>query len=340
MIDFRSDTVTTPTEKMKQAMFHASVGDDVFMEDPTVNALEKKAAAMFQMDAALFCPSGTMTNQIAIQCHTTPGGEVLTGGTAHIYHYEGGGVAKNAGCTTNLLPGNRGLFAASTLKNAIKKDDVHFPKSQLIALENTSNKGGGAVWNTQDIKAIRAIAQEHNLPMHLDGARLFNALIATNDSPQEHGSLFESISICLSKGLGCPVGSLLLGSSSFIHKARRVRKVMGGGMRQAGFLAAAGIYALDHHIERIKLDHQRAKKLAEVCSQLPYVTHCEGAETNIVLFELKAGIDSVSFINTLKAHGVLAVSMGGSLIRLVTHLQIDDADVDTCIKVLKSIKPA
>jgi threonine aldolase len=286
-IDLRSDTVTRPTAAMLQAMMQAKVGDDVFGEDETVNALQQKAADLFGMQAALFCPSGTMTNQIGIKVHTQPGDEVICHELSHVYLYEGGGIAANSGASVRLLNGAQGRFTAEQVRSNVNdRDDPHLPWTRVVAIENTVNKGGGACWDPEEIARIRTVCGEHELALHLDGARLFNALIATGQSARRYGELFDTISICLSKGLGAPAGSLLLGSKTHIAKAHRYRKLMGGGMRQAGYLAAAGIYALDHHVQRLHEDHAKAKTLASTLRQLSYVEDVLPVETNIVIFEL------------------------------------------------------
>ena len=263
-IDLRSDTVTKPTKAMLDAMFSAEVGDDVFGEDPTINKLEEKCAALFGMQAGLFCSSGTQTNQVAIKLHTQPGDEVICDANAHIYYYEGGGIAFNAGSSTKLLNGERGKFSAQDVINAIRADNVHFPRTSLVAVENTHNRGGGSIYDFNELEKIAAVCKKNNLAFHLDGARIFNAIVETDKSAKDFGRIFDTISVCLSKGLGAPVGSLLLGTKEHIYKARRIRKVFGGGMRQAGYLAAAGIYALDNNISRLKEDHARAKRLADI----------------------------------------------------------------------------
>ncbi len=262
-IDFRSDTVTRPTAPMLDFMQKAPLGDDVFGEDPSINDLENYAASLFGMETAIFCPSGTMTNQIAIKCHTQPGDEVICDLDSHIYQYEGGGIAFNSGCSVRLLPGNRGRITATQVEQAINADDIHKPISRMVGLENTSNRGGGSCYDWQEIEKISAVCKEQGLILHLDGARLFNALEATGQTAAQYGQVFDSISICLSKGLGAPVGSLLLGNAAFIKKARRVRKVFGGGMRQAGMLAAAGQFALENHVSRLKIDHEHARQIAQ-----------------------------------------------------------------------------
>ena len=335
-IDLRSDTVTVPTEPMLEAMFEAPVGDDVLGEDPTINELERRAAAMFGKDDAIYCPSGTMTNQIAIKLHTSPGEEVVCDRRAHVYNYEGGGIAFNSGCSVRLLDGDRGRFTAEQVRDAINPDDVHFPRTALVALENTVNKGGGSIYPLAVIREIRALCEPLGLPMHLDGARLFNALVETGDEPADHGRLFDTISICLSKGLGAPVGSLLIGSSEHVRRARRIRKVLGGGMRQAGYLAAAGLYALEHHVARLAEDHARARAIGEVLEKLDFVESVQPIETNIVLLELTGNVDPQRFIATLGEKGVKVSSFGGPWIRMVTHLQFDDEMLDRLTGILRS----
>jgi threonine aldolase len=320
MIDLRSDTVTRPTPGMLEAMMTAQVGDDVFRDDPTVNALEDKAAQLFGMDAALFCPSGTMTNQIAINVHTHPGDEVICHKHSHVYYYEGGGMMRNSGVSVCLLEGDRGLINPADIARNINPDDVHRPVTKLVEVENTMNKGGGACYPYIDLLEIRAVCDAHNLRLHLDGARLFNAMIATDTKPADYGAIFDSVSICLSKGLGAPVGSLLLGNLDFIHKARRVRKVLGGGMRQAGFLAAAGIYALDHHVERLREDHEKARFLGELLNEMSYVESVMPVETNIMIFKLSGQYTEKEFVAALRQHNILAIATGPQTIRFVTHL--------------------
>ncbi|MBM3158748.1 MAG: aminotransferase class I/II-fold pyridoxal phosphate-dependent enzyme [Bacteroidetes bacterium] len=338
MIDFRSDTVTKPTPGMHAAMQQAAVGDDVFGEDPSINALERKTAELFGMQAAIFCPSGTMTNQIAIKCHTQPGDEIICDENSHIYQYEGGGIAFNALCSVKLLAGNYGRITASQIESSVQPDDVHRPISRLVSLENTSNRGGGSCYDFEEIKQIRNVCNKNQLALHLDGARLWNALIAKNESALQYGQVFDSISVCLSKSLGCPVGSLLVGSSSFIKKARRVRKVFGGGMRQAGFLAAAGIYALDNHLERLKIDHVHAATLASTLLSLPFVKKVLPVETNIVIFELQDGLSAPTLVGAMKERGILAYAIAPNRVRLVTHLDITSTMIDKTVTALKSLK--
>lgn len=328
MIDLRSDTVTKPSPQMLQAMIEAQVGDDVFGEDPTVNELQNFAADMFGMEAALYCSSGTMTNQIAIKLHTQPGDEVICDKLSHIYLYEGGGIAYNSGASVRLLEGNLGRFTADqVLENINDKNNIHFPISSMVSIENTVNKGGGACWEIDEMIKIKAVCQNNNMALHLDGARLFNALVAKNQSPKKYGQLFDTISICLSKGLGAPVGSLLLGSKEHIAKATRIRKVMGGGMRQAGFIAAAGLYALQNNVERLQIDHERAKSLASVLQNSSFVESIYPVETNIVIFKVNTKIMSTTqLIDNLKENGINAVSMGNNLVRFVLHLNITDSE--------------
>ncbi len=336
-IDLRSDTVTKPTKGMKQFMFDAAVGDDVLGDDPTVMALEEKAATLFGHESALFCPSGTMTNQIAIKVHTNAPGEVVCDSLAHIYRYEGGGIGFNSGLSVKLLEGDRGRFSLEQLKAGIQPDDVHFPETQLVSIENTCNKGGGSVWKLQDIEQIASFCREQKLPLHLDGARLFNALVATSVSAEEMGKHFDSISICLSKGLGAPVGSLLIGSHQFIKKARRIRKVLGGGMRQAGYLAAAGIYALEHHVERLKEDHENALLIANALKQKSFIKSIAPVETNIVLFKLAEDYPADEFMASLAEKGIHVVGMGHQTIRMVTHLGIGTKQMNHLIDQLEKL---
>ena len=337
VIDFRSDTVTKPTAGMREAMFAAPVGDDVFGEDPSINLLEEKTAALFGMQAGLFCPSGTMTNQIAIKCHTQPGDEIICEENSHIYQYEGGGIAFNSLCSVKLLQGNTGRITANQVEQAIQPDDVHRPISRLVSLENTSNRGGGSCYDFAAIEAIRKTCAQHKLALHLDGARVWNAMIAKNESPLQYGQTFDSISVCLSKSLGCPVGSVLIGNKDFIKKARRIRKVFGGGMRQAGFMAAAGVYAMDHHIERLKIDHDHAAALALAFQEKPFVKMILPVETNIVIFELKDHLPARDLVVQLKENNILAYAIAPNRVRLVTHLDISSDMIDRTIEVVKKM---
>lgn len=331
MIDFRSDTVTRPTPAMLEAMMSAPVGDDVFGEDPSINELERYAAGLFGMEAGLFCPSGTMTNQIAIKCHTQPGDEVVCDESAHIYQYEGGGIAFNAGSSVRLLHGDRGRPTAAMIESAINPDDIHKARTALVSLENTSNRGGGSCYDFEEMRAIRAACDRHALPLHLDGARVFNAIVARGESPEQYGKVFHTISVCLSKGLGAPVGSVLLGPSTFIKKAKRIRKVFGGGMRQAGYLAAAGLYALQNHVERLAEDHNHAQQLAAALETKPYVARVLPVETNIIIFELKEKGRSAEFVARLKEKQILSYAITPDSVRLVVHLNITPAMIDQTI---------
>lgn len=332
-----SDTVTKPTPDMLQAMFAAEVGDDVFGEDPTINALEAKMAKLFGKEAALFCPSGTMTNQIAIKVHTQPLDEVICDEYSHIYQYETGGYASNSGVGINLIRGTNGKVTADQVEAVIKPVQDWLPISKLVVLENTCNKGGGSYYTLEEIRPIRELCERRGLKLHLDGARLFNALVETDEPPRAVGELFDSVSICLSKGLGAPVGSVLIGDADFIRQARRVRKVMGGGMRQAGYLAAACIYALDHHVDRLKLDNDRARRLGEVLEKLDFVESVRPVRTNIVIFDLKPPFTADSFLAKLREKGILAVPFGPQTVRFVTHLDVTEAMIERTIEVLKHI---
>ena len=337
MIDYRSDTVTKPTPGMLAFMQSAPVGDDVFGEDPSINSLERITAAKFGMEAGLFCPSGTMTNQLAIKSHTQAGDEVICDRLSHIYQYEGGGIAFNSGCSVQLLEGNRGRITAEQVLAGINAEDVHKPITRLVSLENTCNRGGGACYDFEEFKAIKKITDAHGLALHLDGARLFNALVYKQEAAIDYGNIFDSISICLSKGLGAPVGSVLLGAAAFIKKARRWRKVFGGGMRQAGSLAAAGIYALDHHIDRLAIDHQNAILLSEVLTKKEFVTDLLSVETNIVIATIGGKYTATSLVAALKEKGILAIAMTPTQIRFVFHLDISEADLAKTIDILNSL---
>ncbi|MEY2792247.1 MAG: L-threonine aldolase [Bacteroidota bacterium] len=334
-IELRSDTFTLPTAEMKEAMFNAKLGDDVFNEDPTVNALEDKVASMFGMEAAIFATSGTMTNQIALATHLNKGQEVICDAMSHIYFYEGGGIMANAGASAKLLKGNLGRISVDQIKEAISPDDIHFCETALVSLENSMNKGGGSVYSTESLQSISDFCKENNLPLHLDGARIFNAIVATGQTPLQYGEWFDSISVCLSKGLGAPVGSVLLGKKEFIKKAKRVRKRMGGGWRQAGLLAAAGIYALDHHIDRLRDDHDRAKQIGLFCSQLSWVKQVLPVETNIVIIELKEGLLAPKIVEELRRKEIYCNSFGNHSLRFVTHLDFNDNHLHELMNRLK-----
>jgi threonine aldolase len=337
IIDFRSDTVTRPTKSMLEAMLNAPVGDDVFGEDPSINTLEVKAAAMFEMEAALFCPSGTMTNQIAIKCHTQPGDEVICDSTSHIYQYEGGGIAFNSGSSVKLINGNRGRIKAENVLQSINPVDIHKAPTTLVSLENTSNRGGGSCYEMEDILNIRQVCDDHNIKLHLDGARLFNALVAKKQVPAQFGKAFHSISICLSKSLGCPVGSLLLGNKDFIIKARRYRKVFGGGMRQAGYLAAAGIYALKNNIDRLSEDHIHAKQIAAALAEKDFVEDVYPVETNIIIFSLKHNLSAKELVARFKESQILVHAISSNQVRIVTHLDISPEMTENTIRFIQSI---
>ena len=337
IIDLRSDTVTVPSKGMMDAMMSAEVGDDVFAEDPTVSLLEKKIALMFNKESALFCPSGTMTNQIAIKCHTQPGDELLCDVNSHIYNYEGGGISSNSGVQAKLLQGDRGRITASLIEENINGNYDWLTKTSLVCLENTVNRAGGSYYQLDEMLKISALCKEKQLGLHLDGARLFNALVETKESTIDVGNAFDSISICLSKGLGAPVGSLLLGTTDFIKKARRVRKVFGGGMRQAGFLAAAGIYALDNNINRLTEDHQRAKQIESILTKLPYVESSLPVDTNIIIFNLSPNLKLEVFESKLKEQGIKMSAFGKQTVRFVTHLDFTDEMLMKLESVLKGI---
>ena len=337
IIDLRSDTVTKPSTPMLQAMLNAPVGDDVFNEDPTIIQLEEKLATMFNMQAGLFCPSGTMTNQIAIKAHTQPGDEVICDVNSHIYVNEGGGVASNSGAQVRLLTGDRGRVTAQQVEENINGDFDWLPRTSVVSLENTINKAGGSFYTAKGIEPISQLCKQKNLPLHLDGARIFNALVASNETAQQHGSLFNSISVCLSKGLGAPVGSVLLGDKAFIKKARRIRKVFGGGMRQGGILAAAGLYAIENNINRLKDDQTRAKQLEKMLQTLPFIENILPVDTNIVIFNVNEKIGSLKFVQALQEHNIKAVAFGKNTMRMVTHLDFTDDMLTEVGKTLKTI---
>lgn len=338
MIDFRSDTVTKPSAGMLNAMMQAKVGDDVFGEDPTVNELEDKSAKMFEMEAALFCPSGTMTNQIAIKCNTQPGDEVICDKLSHVYQYEGGGIAFNSGCSVHLIDGDRGRITAAQVEKGINnRNDLHKANSSLVCVENTANRGGGSCYDLDELVAIKKVCKENNIAFHLDGARLFNAIVSKNEKPAAYGHLFDSISICLSKGLGTPVGSVLLGNKNFIAKARRIRKVLGGGMRQAGIIAAAGIYALDENVQRLAEDHKHAQMLANCLSGKDFIGEILPIETNIIIFEVKGKFTPASFSEELRKNNIMVFPISQSQVRMVTHLDVTTEMVQQTLKVIEEM---
>ena len=337
IIDFRSDTVTKPGPEMLNAMMNAAVGDDVFGEDPSINKLEELCAEMFGMESGLFCPSGTMTNQIAIKCHTQPGDEVICDENSHIYQYEGGGIAFNSSASVKLLYGDRGRINADQVQAAINpSNDNHKAHTSLVCLENTSNRGGGSCYDLEEIKKIKQVCVENDLALHLDGARLWNAMVAGNEKPKQYGEIFNSISICLSKGLGCPVGSVLIGKKDLIKKARRVRKVLGGGMRQAGFIAAAGIYALQNNIERLKQDHAHAKHIGDAIAKSSVAKTVVPIETNIIIFETAAET-AQTLVAKLKEKQILCYATGPTRVRFVVHLDITEEMVNKTIEIIKKI---
>ena len=338
-INLISDTVTKPTPGMLDAMMSAVVGDDVFKEDPTVNALEDKAAKLFGMESALFFPSGTMTNQTAIKLHTQPGEQLICDKYAHIYNYEGGGVSFNSGVSCRLVDGTRGTMTAAQVASVINPPDFyHSPLTSLVCVENTANKGGGTCWDFQELEKIRKVCDQHHLGFHLDGARLWNALVEKNETALQYGQLFDTISICLSKGLGCPVGSLLLGTKQHMEKAIRIRKVFGGGMRQSGFLAAAAIYALDNNIERLVEDHKKAQEIGKALLAKSFIKKVEPIETNIVIFEIdESFMTSDTFVNKLKEKDILIIGMGQGKLRMVTHLDYTDEMHDELLKQIAAL---
>ena len=338
-IDLRSDTVTKPTPGMMEAIINAEVGDDVYKEDPTVNKLERKLADMFGMEEALFFPTGSMANQAAIKLHTQPADQLICDKWAHVYNYEGGGASFNSGVSCKLVDGQRGMITAAQVEENINPPDFyHSPLTTLVCLENTTNKGGGACYDFEEIKKIRKVCDEHNLGLHLDGARLFNALVATKEDPKDYGKVFDTISVCLSKGLGTPLGTVLIGNKEIMKNAMRVRKVLGGGMRQIGFMAAAGIYALDHHVERLAEDHRRASELGKTLREQDYVAEVEPVETNIVIFYLKNSSDEADFMEALKKENIRISNMGQGKLRIVTHLDYSEVMHDRFMEVLRKIK--
>ena len=338
-IDLRSDTVTKPTEGMYKAMMNAEVGDDVYREDPTVNALEARMATMFGKPMAMFFPSGTMANQTAIKIHTQPGEQLICDKWAHVYNFEAGGASFNSGVSCKLVDGHLGMITAEQVAENINPPEFyHNPLTTLVCLENTTNKGGGACYDLNEIKRIRKVCDDHNLGFHLDGARLFNALVEKNEDPKDYGKLFHTISICLSKGLGAPVGTVLVGDEVYMKKSLRIRKIFGGGMRQAGFLAAAGLYALDHHVDRLKEDHERAREIGNELEDQQYIRDVEPVETNIVIFYLQDPTKEPEFLTQLSKKNIKISNMGQGKLRIVTHLDYTDKMHKTFLKVLKEIK--
>ena len=337
LIDLRSDTVTRPVPAMLEAMMNASIGDDVYGEDPSVNALEAHIAARFGHRAALFCPSGTMTNQIAVRAHTRPGDEVICSAECHIYNYEGGGAAANSGVQIRPIPGADGQFDAATAAGHIRPDDPHYANTSLICVEDTANRGGGSCWDPRALEELRALCDHEGLALHLDGARVFNRLVARGDDPIEYGQRFDSISVCLSKGLGAPVGSVLIGSDHLIARARRLRKMMGGGMRQAGILASAGLWALEHHVDRLADDHRRAAALADALLASDVVSHVVTPETNIVIFTTAEHKQADAVKASLATRGILCSTIDERRVRLVTHLHVDDDALERVIAAIDAL---
>jgi threonine aldolase len=338
-INLVSDTVTRPSVEMLNVMFNAKVGDDVYKQDPTVNELEETLADLFGMEAALFFPSGTMANQTAIKLHTQPGEQVICDKYSHIYHYEGGGASFNSGVSCCLVDGKRGMITADLVKNAINDPEFyHAPLTSLVSIENTTNKGGGACYDIETLQAIKQVCVQHNLKYHLDGARLWNALVAKKQHPKQFGELFDTISVCLSKGLGAPVGSVLLGTKEDMKRALRIRKIFGGGMRQSGYLAAAGLYALQNNINRLEIDHRRAKELGSLLEKMPWVANVEPVETNILIFGLQPSIDEKLFMEKLKQKGILISSMGHGKLRIVTHLDYKEVMHEYVMEVFSKLE--
>lgn len=334
MIDLRSDTVTRPTEAMLKAMMAAPTGDDVYAEDPTVNRLQDVLAERFGHEAGLFCPSGTMANQIAINVHVSPGDEVVCHRLSHVYNYEGGGIARNSGASVRLVDVPRGRMPADVIRAEVNPADSHFARTGLVCVEDTVNKGGGAVQPLNGLAEGAAACREMGLPYHLDGARAWNALRSTGADWTSYGRMFDSISLCLSKGMGTPVGSVLLGSRDFIAEAHRSRKVMGGGMRQVGILAAAGLHALDHHFDRLQDDHDRAARIGAVLEDHPAIHWVEPVETNIVIAQLKGGRPASDLVDAQQQEGILCSAFGPDKVRWVTHLDFGDADLERVLAAL------
>ena len=338
IIDLRSDTVTKPTQGMLDAMMSAQVGDDVFKEDPTVNALEDKIAELFGKPKALFFPSGSMANQTALKLHTNPGEQVICEKYAHIYNYEAGGASFNSGVSCNLIDGHQGMFTAEQVKEAINPDAFYYSQTTLVEVENTTNKGGGACWDFDELSKIKQICNDNNLGYHLDGARIWNALVAKNETASQYGELFDTISVCLSKGLGCPIGSVLVGNEDIMKNAIRIRKVFGGNMRQVGYLAAAGLYALNNNIERLAEDHKKAKDIENILKTLPFIKTVEPVETNIVIFELNRDVNETAFVQKLADKNIHIIGMGGGKLRIVSHLDYTDSMHERVLSVFGSLK--
>ena len=339
IVNLISDTVTKPSKEMLHAMINAEVGDDVFKEDPSVNKLEEMIAKMFNKTSALFFPSGTMTNQVAIKINTEPGDELICDHYSHVYNYEGGGASFNSGVSCKLIEGDRGrIFSKQIQKNINKPDFYHSPKTSLVCLENTTNKGGGAIYDFNEIKKIRNLCDKHNIGLHLDGARLWNALVETNETAKDYGNIFDTISLCFSKGLGCPVGSILVGSEEKINKALRIRKVLGGGMRQSGYLASAAIFAIENQIDDLKNDHIKAKEIESVLKNLNFIKNVEPVSTNIIIFSLINEVDENYFINKMKENNILIISLGEDKLRIVTHRDYTDFQHDYFLSTIQKIR--
>jgi threonine aldolase len=336
VIDLRSDTITKPTPAMREAMARAEVGDDVFGDDPTVKELESETAALLGKEAALFTPSGTMANQLAIRSHTEPGDEILVEGNAHIYYYEAGGPAALSGVMCRCLDGRRGVFTAADLEAALRPADQHFARTRLVCIENTHNRGGGKIWSIEQVRQVASAARKHNLQLHLDGARLWNASVATGTAEREYAAMFDTVSVCFSKGLGAPVGSALVGSTALIDRARRFRKMLGGGMRQAGIIAAGALFALRHHRARLAEDHLNAKLLAAgLAGSQAIETDAEEVETNMVRFRSRS-IPAEQLVERLRTHGVLMLAVGLDTIRAVTHLMVSAPDIEEAVKIISA----
>jgi threonine aldolase len=337
-INLISDTITKPSVEMLQYMFNAQVGDDVYKEDPTVNAFEARLASMFGMEAGLFFPSGTMANQTAIKLHTQPGEQLIADKYAHVYNYEGGGVSFNSGVSCCLLDGDRGMITAEQVSGAINDPEFyHSPLTSLVCVENTTNKGGGACYELSELKKIKEVCVENNLKFHLDGARIWNAVVAKKQHPREFGALFDTISVCFSKGLGAPIGSMLLADKATIHRALRIRKILGGGMRQVGYLAAAGNFALDNNIAKLVDDHRRAREIAQVLLRLPWIGKIEPVETNILIFSVREGLSEKLLVERLKEKNILISSLGLGKLRIVTHLDYKEVMHTYVLETLQKI---
>jgi threonine aldolase len=339
LIDLRSDTVTRPSPEMRRVMAEAEVGDDVFAGDPTVNRLQERVAKLLGKEDAIFVPSGTMANQTAIRAQTHPGDEIIMHAESHTYFYEAGGPAALSGCSLRLLEGERGRFDAEAVRAAIRPTDHHFPQSSLVVVENTHNRGGGSVWAVEPLGKIREVAREHRLRMHLDGARLMNACVAAGRKPTDYTEHFDTVAICFSKGLGAPVGSAVAGTTDTIRRVHRFRKMFGGGMRQAGIIAAAALYSLEHNVERLAEDHKNAKRLAEALAEMPGVRIDPATvETNIIYFDVDEAMGPAQGIcDALLARGVWMLSLGPQSIRAVTHLDVSADDIERAIGIIRSV---